>query len=91
MAQTLLGSSNIRSLKMYQESTQCMVEREAEECPRCGEELSVALPGSMDIERVSICRSCAAVVTYADIDVAGMNEEQDLSSAPLSHRRTAIA
>ena len=76
---------------MYQESTQCMVKTSTEGCPRCGEELSIALPGSMDIERVSICRSCAAVVTYADIDVAGMNEEQTLSSAPLSHRRAATA
>jgi hypothetical protein len=76
---------------MYTESTQCMVKSSTEGCPRCGEELSVALPGSVDIERVCICRSCAAVVTYGDVDVNGMSEAQALSSVPLSHRRTATA
>jgi hypothetical protein len=76
---------------MYQESTQCVVKSEAERCPRCGEVLSVAIPGSVDVERVCICRSCAAVVTYGDVDVNGMSEAQALSSVPLSHRRKAIA
>ena len=76
---------------MYQELTQRMVKPVEDVCPRCTGELDIALPGSMDIERVAICRSCAAVVTYADIDVAGMNEEQALYSVPLSHRLPAIA
>ena len=76
---------------MYQELTQRMVKPVEDVCPRCTGELNVVLPGSMDIERVAICRSCAAVVTYADIDVAGMNEEQALYSVPLSHRLPAIA
>ena len=76
---------------MYEESTRCMVKSRAEGCPRCGEELSVALPGSVDIERVCICRSCAAIVTYGDVDVNGMSEAQALSSAPLSHHRLATS
>lgn len=76
---------------MYEESMQRMVKPVAEGCPRCGEELSVALPGSVDIERVCVCRSCAAVVTYGDVDVNGMSEAQALSSAPLSHRRLATS
>jgi len=76
---------------MYEESTQRMVKSRAEGCPRCDGELATVLPGSVDIERVCICRSCAAVVTYSDVDVNGMAEAQALSSAPLSHRRTASA
>ena len=76
---------------MYRELTQRMVKPVVDVCPRCTGNLDIALPGSMDIERVAICRACAAVVTYADIDVAGMNEEQDLSSVPISFRQIARA
>ena len=76
---------------MYLNLTQRSVKPTIDSCPRCGEVLSVALPGSLDIERICICRSCAAVVTYGDIDVAGMNKDLTLSSVPLSLRLPAIA
>jgi len=76
---------------MYEESMQRMVKLEAEGCPRCGEELSVALPGSVDIERVCICRSCAAVVTYGDVAVNGLEITQALSTLPATLHRSACA
>ena len=76
---------------MYQESTQCVVKSEAERCPRCGEVLSVALPGSVDVERVCICRSCAAVVTYGDVDVNGLEIAQAFSTLPAAIRNPASA
>ena len=76
---------------MYEQSTQRMVKSRSDGCPRCGEELAVALPGSVDTERVCVCRSCSTVVTYGDVDVNGMSEAQALCSVPLSHRLPVTA
>ena len=75
---------------MYTELMQSVVEARADSCPRCSGELNVALPGSADIERVCICRSCSAVITIDDYKVNGMNEVQDFPSS-FSHRRPTTA
>ena len=57
---------------MLTESMHSVVNPTLDECPRCLGQLAVAIPGSDDVERICVCRSCAAIITIDDYKINGL-------------------